>query len=72
MVHQLRDSWLRSPIDFDNNWKLFSGLVSKASLASSNDKPELQCRGSKPLPLRAVVACGVVVRRVPRREPSPL
>lgn len=71
MVHQLRDSWLRGPIDFDNNWKLFRGLVSKASLASSNDKPELQCRGRKLLPLRVVVSCVAVVGRVPRCDPVP-
>lgn len=57
VIPQLRDLWLRSPIDFDNKRKLFSGLLPKASLASSNDKPELQCHGAKFLPLRMAVAC---------------
>lgn len=43
MAHQLRDSWLRALVDFDNNWQLFSGLVAEASLAGSSDRPELQC-----------------------------
>lgn len=72
VIHQLGDSWLRSPIDFDNNWKLFSGLVPKASLASTNDKPELQCLGAKCLPLRMVVACAGVVAVSPGVSSSEL
>lgn len=71
VVHQLRDAWLRRPTDFGNNWKLFSGIASKASLASSKDKPELQCSGSKLLPLGIVVACVGVVAASPGISPVP-